>query len=205
MSGSEQEIGAKWMKSLVMEFACAIRATTLLPGAVLAAGIMAGCVSTTEAPVGLTAAPSAAVGQNPDATIVAGLVPDRAPPVAIGDEIGFSISANADAYGHLYLLNASGRVFVLVENLPLPANVQVRYPGDHAEYALRAQPPAGVERVVLLVTKHRFAGFSQGAAASGPVQIAVDARRFVSDLNAAARQLPDEDWTVVETRLQIIG
>ena len=201
MCGSELMKNAAPVKALAQM----LRRALLLPGALLAAGLASGCVGTAQSPVGLTAAPSAVVDQNPDATIVAGIVPDRAPPVAIGDNIGLKLSASADAYGHLYLMNASGRVFVLVENLRLPANVQVRYPEDNAGQTLRAQPPAGVERVVLLVTRHRFAGFSQGAAASGPVQIAVGAREFVSDLNAATRQLPKEDWTIMETRLQIIG
>ena len=177
----------------------------VLPVAVLAAGFLGGCVGTTQGSAGFTAAPEMALAHNPNSTIAAGIVPDRAPPVAIGDELGFRVSANGDAYGHLYLINASGRVFVLVENLRLPANAQIRFPRDSANLMFRAQPPAGVERVVLLATRHRFAGFSQGTAAGGPVQIAAEAREFVSELNAALGRLPEEDWTIAETHIEVIG
>ena len=167
--------------------------------------VVAGCNATMPAPVGLTAAPESSVVYNPDATFSAGIAPNRAPPVMIGDALGFQLSSSQDGYGHLYLLNASDEVWVLAENLRLQANAQGIYPPLDGGFVLRATPPAGVERVLLLVTRHPFVGFGRGAAAQGPVQLPLRAAEFLGDLNAATRGLREDAWVVVETRVEIVA
>ena len=166
---------------------------------------VAGCQATMPDPVGLTAAPEAAVSHNAAAAFAAGIAPDRAPPVVVGDAIGFRLSASTDGYGHLYLLNATDDVWVLAENLRLPAHAQRAFPPADGGFVLRATPPAGVDRVLLLVTRHPFAGFAGGAAAQGPVQLPVRAARFVADLNAATGGLREDAWVVAETRVEIVA
>lgn len=171
----------------------------------LAAVVVAGCKTTMPAPDGLTAAPDSSVVYNRDAAFSAGIAPNRAPPVTIGDTLGFQMSSSQDGYGHLYLLNASDEVWVLAENLRLQANAQGIFPPLDGGFALRATPPAGVERVLLLVTRHPFVGFGRGTAAQGPVQLPLRAAAFVADLNAATRGLREDAWVVVETRVEIVA
>ena len=171
---------------------------------VAVAGAIAGCTGTMPSPVGMTAAPTASVVYNAAAPFSVGIVPDRAPPVRIGDELGFTLSSSEAGYGHLYLLTASGAVLVLAENMPLAAGAQTAFPQPDAGFRFRAQPPAGVERLLFLATRQPFAGFGGGAAAAGPVQVAVDAHAFVSRLNEATGRLPERSWALAETRIEIV-
>ena len=141
-------------------------------GALAAAVVLAGCAATdTMMPPGAdtpTASAPIAVAHNPTPPFSAGVVPTTPPPHRLGDEVGFTMTTNATGFGHLYLLNASGKVVALVENLPVAAGVASGFPSPGSGMKLRASPPAGTERVLFLVTRERFAGFSGGAAASAP-------------------------------------
>ena len=163
---------------------------------------LGGCVATRPSPTELTAAPEMSVNYNAEAPFSVGIVPSRAPPVRIGDELGFTLSASETGYGHLYLLNASGGVLVLAENLTVIGGAQTMFPAPGSGFTFRASPPAGVDRVVLLMTRQPFRGFGGGA--GGPVQIPVKARKFIADLNAATGQLPAQGWILVETRVEIV-
>ena len=169
---------------------------------ITAAVLLGGCAGTMPAPVGLTAAPQTAVVYNTASPFSVGVVPNRAPPVRIGDELGFTLSASAGGYGHLYLLNASGGVLVLAENIPVAGGAQTAFPPPGGGFIFRASPPAGVERVLFLVTQQPFAGFGDGA--SGPVQLPVRAHEFVMNLNVATGKLPRQGWVVAETRIEIV-
>ena len=161
-----------------------------------------GCGVTMPALEGLTAAPELAVALNDEAPFSAGIIPNRAPPVRIGDELGFMLSASDTGYGHLYLLNASGGVLVLAENMLVAGGAQTAFPAPGSGFTFRASPPAGVERVLFLVTRQPFRGFGRGA--SGPVQLPVQARDFIMELNEATGQLPGQGWAVTETRVEIV-
>lgn len=161
-----------------------------------------GCAGPIPAVQGMTAAPEMAVALNDEAPFAVGIIPNRAPPVRIGDELGFMLSASQTGYGHLYLINASGGVLVLVENLPVAGGAQTVFPAPGSTFTLRASPPAGVERVVFLMTRQPFRGFGGGA--SGPVQIPVRAQDFIGSLNAATGQLPEQGWVLAETRVEIV-
>lgn len=176
-----------------------------LPVALMAAAVaLAGCGTTMPAPSGLTAAPMAAVAYNRDAAFSVGVAPDRAPPVRLGEALGFSLSSSADSYGDLYLLSASGGVLALAENLPLAAGAQTAFPLPEAAFVFRASPPAGVERVLFLATRQPFAGFAGDAADAGPVQLPIRAQAFVERLNAATAALPAGGWALAEERIEIV-
>lgn len=163
---------------------------------------ISGCVATTPTVQDLTAAPEMAVALNDQAPFSAGIIPNRAPPVRIGDELGFLLSASETGYGHLYLLNASGGVLVLAENLLVAGGAQTAFPTPGSGFTFRANPPAGTERVLFLMTRQPFRGFGGGA--NSPVQIPVQARDFIMELNSATGQLPGQGWVVAETRVEIV-
>ena len=169
-------------------------------GALAAAAMLAGCVpSGTKPTPGLVA-----VVHNPTPPFSAGVFATKAPPHRLGDEIGFALTTNTTGYGHLYLLNASGTVVALVENAPVAAGVPATFPSPGGAYKLRASPPAGTERVLFLVTRSPFAGFSGGAAASAPVTLGLGAGAFVTSLNAVTAGFAADSWALAETRLEVL-
>lgn len=164
---------------------------------------LGGCVPTPPKPTGLTAAPHVAVAHNAAAPFSVGVIPNRAPPVRIGDVLAFVLSANATGYGHLYLLNASGGVLVLGENLPVSADQQLVFPAPGGPFVFRATPPAGVERIIFMMTRQPFRGFGGGA--SGPVQLPMQPEDFIGDLNKATGQLPRQEWALAEARVEVVS
>ena len=171
----------------------------------LATFLLSGCTPRMPAPPGLTAAAHTGVTYNSAAPFSVGVIPTNAPPVRIGEEVGFRLSTSRDGYGQVYLLNASGAVLVLAQNLPLKDGVERVFPALEDGFRFRASPPAGVERVLLLVTRQPFVGFNVGSPSGGPVQLSIRAHDFIIELNAATALLPDQDWALVENRVEIIA
>ena len=180
-----------------------LRRPVVALGIALAAAFGLGsCAARMPAPIGLTAAPATPVVYNPSAAFSVGVVPNRAPPVRIGDEVGFTLSASEPGYGHLYLLNASGAVLVLAENLDVPEGAQTIVPAPGSGFTFRANPPPGVERILFLVTRQPFRGFAGGM--EGPVQLPATAREFIMGLNAATAKLPVTGWALAEARIEVV-
>lgn len=153
------------------------------------------------------AAPASVVAANNAASFAVGIVPTQAPPVRIGTPVSFQMASSAAGFGHLYLINASGNVLAMAENLPIAANAPVLYPNPGGGVTLRATPPAGTERVVLLVTRQPFAGFggTGGATSTQPRMLALTPAAFIEKLNTATSALVRESWAIAEERLQIIN
>ena len=166
----------------------------------LAAG---GCRSSSHRPAG---AGDVAVAANPASAFAVGVTPTAAPPVSVGTPVGFRVSSSETGFGHLYLINADGGVTMLAENLPVAAGAQVEYPRPGDGITIRATPPLGVDRVILLVTRQPFVGFAgnQGSTLTRPVALASTAEAFLGDFNEATGSLPAASWAVAETRVQVV-
>ena len=170
-----------------------------------ALALAAGCQSTPTGPVAV--APDVNVSANPAAAFAVGVVPTAAPPIRIGMPIGFRLSSSLAGVGHLYLINATGSVTVLAENLPLAAGSQRDFPDPAAGFTVTATQPAGINRVILLVTLNPFAGFAntQGASLGSPVALTLAAEEFLRRLDNATGDLPEASWATAETRVQVVG
>ena len=144
---------------------------------------------------------------NPAAPFAVGVVPTSAPPIRVGTPIGFRLSSSLAGRGHLYLINATGTVTVLAENLPLAAGLQFDFPGPAAGFAVTATQPAGINRLILLVTLDPFRGFAntQGATLASPVPLTLAAEEFLRRLDDATEGLPEASWATAETRVQVVG
>ena len=179
-----------------------------LTGSLVLSGVLAmaaGCRATTSGPV--VVAGNVNVNGNPAAPFAVGVVPTFAPPIRIGTPIGFRLSSSLAGLGHLYLINATGTVTVLAENLPLAAGSQIAFPGPDAGYTVTATPPAGINRLILVVTLRPFAGFAntQGASLMRPVPLTLSAEQFLRQLNDATEYLLAGSWATDETRVQVVG
>ena len=181
----------------------AVRAGALAAAVVLVAA--AGCRSAGNGV--LVGGGGVDVAANDAPAFAVGVAPTMAPPVAVGMPIGFRLSSNEAGFGHLYLINADGGVMMLAENLPVAAGAQLEYPRPGDGIAIRASLPAGVDRVVLLVTRQPFVGFagSQGSTTViRPAVLASTAEAFLRRLNRATEQMPPASWAVAETRVQVV-
>lgn len=164
-----------------------------------------GCRSTPTRPVAVAA--DVTVSTNPAAPFAVGVVPTSAPPIRIGTPIGFRLSSSLAGVGHLYLINAVGGVTVLAENLPVAAGSQLDFPDPVAGFTVTATRPAGINRVILLVTLAQFTGFAntQGASLRSPVPLTLGAEEFLRRLDDATGSLPEASWATDEVRVQVVG
>ena len=183
------------------------RFRTLMGGLALVGVLVCGaaCRSTPTRPVAV--AGDVNVSDNPAAPFAVGVVPTFAPPIRVGTPIGFRLSSSLAGLGHLYLIDATGTVTVLAENLPLAAGAQTGFPGPAAGFTVTATQPAGINRVILLVTLDPFGGFAnaQGLPLGSPVPLTLAAEEFLRRLDDATEDLPGASWATAETRVQVVG
>ena len=190
------------------------RGDALRIGVLAATVALAGCagmadpMSPASGPPPATApqtASQAAVAQNPAAPFTAAVTPIGSFPLRLGDPISFALSTSTAGHGHLYILNTSGTVVALAENLPVAPGAPVLFPAPDAGFTIRAHPPVGANRVLFLVTQQPFQGFGGAGAAGALATLAVPADVFVAQLNAATARLAGNGWTLAETRLEVVA
>ena len=175
-----------------------------------------GCWALAAAIVALTAAcgsrsgsPSVVSGPLPGAGVPAfdvALEPTVSLPVQVGAAVGLRFTSSVGGFGHLYLINADGSVVSLAENWALTPGVAATFPGPGVE--LRASPPPGRERIILLVTVQPFAGpaASAGQPLRRPVQLAAvgGADAFLTEFARTMNGLSAGSWAATETYVQVV-
>ena len=88
--------------------------------------------------------------------------------------------------------------------MPLAAG-SVDYPSSAHGFTLAASQPVGVNRVILLVTRQPFEGFSGEATLTSPVSLALRADEFVTELGRATVLLPRTSWVTDEIEIRVVG
>ena len=143
--------------------------------------------------------------ENYSARFSISLVPAVPLPIRIGATLGFNVSSSTAGYYSLYLIDPVGEVWVLAENMPLPAG-SVVYPSPPAQnFTLAAAEPLGINRAILLVTRDPFRGFSGNDTLTRAVSLAIRGGTFVSQLNAALSTLPPADWVTDEITVRVVA
>ncbi len=146
-----------------------------------------------------------AVVENRSAPFSISLVPAVPIPIRIGTNLAFSVSSSTAGYYGLYLIDPLGEVWVLAENLPLPAG-SMTYPSAPAQnFTLAAAEPLGLNRVILLVTRDPVRGFSGNDTMTRAVSLAIRGGAFVSQLNAVLATLPTSDWATDEITVRVVA
>ena len=131
------------------------------------------------------------------------LVPTVPVPIRLDTMLGFRLSSSTAGYGSLYVIDPSYRVQVLAENLPVAAG-SLEYPSSQG-FTLRASQPVGFNRAIMLVTRQPFPGFASDATVTTPVELAIDGRDFVRQLNRGTLVLPRLSWAADEVCLRVVG
>ena len=132
------------------------------------------------------------------------LVPTVPVPIRVGTSLGFRVSSSTAGYANLYLIDPLGQVSVLAENLPVAAG-SIEYPSPSHGFTLAASQPVGVNRVVLLVTREPFDGFSGQATLVTPVSLALQGNEFLSQLGRGTALLSRASWVTDEIQIRVVG
>jgi hypothetical protein len=121
--------------------------------------------------------------------------------LSIGEPLRFRMASLAcEGYGQLYVLSASGRSQLWLENVRLRTGQPIYYPSPGL--IVRAAPPAGDETVLFVVTRSPFHGF-----VGGPSTTPFDLQYTHDGLRAAIQErldaMPRSDWAIAEVSVRV--
>lgn len=97
------------------------------------------------------------------------LMPVGPSTLVIGEPMRFRMVSLADGFGHLYVLSASGRTQLWLENIPLRAGEPLRYP--LRGQIVRATAPTGEETLIFAASRQPIDGFTGHGATSTAVDL----------------------------------
>lgn len=124
------------------------------------------------------------------------------PVVRIGAPINFELGSSVDGFAHIYVVSASGRVQVWMENVPIPA-------GRHKVFPTRGQitaaPPAGRDDIVLVVTRERIKGFLGHGPTRTPRDLDYDPASFKLAVREKFEDLPRRNWGYARALVQVVN
>jgi hypothetical protein len=125
-----------------------------------------------------------------------------APVVPVGAPVGFEVSSSINGFGHIYVLSASGRVQVWMENVPIAAGERLRFP--IGGQSIEAAAPAGREDLMLIVTRDRIDGFIGHKTTRTPRLLDYSHEAFKRALTAKFADLPHRQWGYARTSVQVV-
>ena len=125
-----------------------------------------------------------------------------APVVAVGAPISFEVGSSVKGFGHIYVIGASGRVQVWVENMPISAGQRLVFPTGRM--GIRAAAPAGREELILIVTRHRIDGFLGFDTTSTPRELSYEPHAFKRALTEMFIDRPHREWGYARTSVQVV-
>jgi hypothetical protein len=122
--------------------------------------------------------------------------------VPVGAPVSFEVSSSINGFGHIYVLSASGRVQVWMENVPIAAGQRLRFPVGGQ--GIEAAAPAGREDLMLIVTRDRIDGFIGSEATRTPRLLDYSHEAFKRALTAKFADLPHRHWGYARASVQVI-
>jgi hypothetical protein len=123
--------------------------------------------------------------------------------VPIGGWINFRVSSSVSGYGHLYVMSASGRAQVWLENVPIVAGQRLVFPVGSV--GIKAAAPAGREDLMLIVTKQRIDGFFGYDTTRSPTVVDHDHKSFKAALTAKFINMSKRQWGFARTSVRVVG
>jgi hypothetical protein len=124
--------------------------------------------------------------------------------VPVGNWINFRISSSVTGYGHIYVMSASGKAQVWMENVPIIGGRRLVFPVG-SRLGIQAQPPAGREDLMLIVTRKRIKGFFGYETTRTPSTLEdYDHKSFKAALTAKFIKLPKHQWNFARTSVRVV-
>ncbi len=133
--------------------------------------------------------------------IVVSLIPVGSSVLPVGTPVGFKLMSSAAGYAHLYVLDASGKSQIWLENVPIRSRQPLVYPRQGL--VVRASPPAGDDTLIFVVSRQPIGGFGGAARTETPADAQISAAAFRGALSARMAALPRGDWVFTETRVRV--
>jgi hypothetical protein len=124
------------------------------------------------------------------------------PVVRIGMPINFQLGSSVKGFAHVYVVSASGRVQVWMENVPIDAGEHVLFP---TRGSIKAAPPAGRDDIVLIVTKDRINGFVGYRTTRTPRDLNYNPVAFKRAVRDRFTDLPRRDWGYARTLVRVVN
>jgi hypothetical protein len=125
-----------------------------------------------------------------------------APVVPVGAPVSFEVYSSIKGFGHIYVLSASGRVQVWMENVPIAAGQRLTFPIGGP--GIEAAAPAGREDLMLVVTRERIDGFIGYEATRTPRLLDYSPAAFKRALTTKFIDLPHRQWGYARTSVQVV-
>ena len=116
------------------------------------------------------------------------LMPIGPSTLAIGQPLRFRMVATTNGFGSLYVLSASGRTQLWLENVRLRAGRPISYP--RAGNIVRAAAPAGDETIVFVASRNRIDGFAGTGATTAPLDLQYTHEGFRAALHKSSARPP---------------
>ena len=130
------------------------------------------------------------------------LLPVGGSEVSIGRPVRFEIKSNRDGFTHLFVVSASGRVQLWMENAPVTAKLALRYPSSGV--TIEATAPEGCDRLLLIFSRYRLNGFTGRATVKIPRDLDLDESEFQRDLESMMADYPRADWTWTTASVEVV-
>jgi hypothetical protein len=121
--------------------------------------------------------------------------------VRIGRPVSFDIRTNVNGYAHMYVVSASGRAQVWLENVPISAGRNIRFP---ARGSITAEPPVGRDDIVLIVTRDRIEGFLGWGSTRTPRVVGYNPAAFRDAVRDKFEDMPRREWNYDRTVVQVV-
>ena len=121
--------------------------------------------------------------------------------IGIGTPLRFQMVSLSSGYGHLYVINASGRTQVWLENVKLTAGRPIRYP--LRGLTVRAAAPAGDEQVIFVASRDPINGFVGQGSTTQPIELQVNAEGLRAQIQQKMGDRARGDWAFAEITVRV--
>ena len=120
--------------------------------------------------------------------------------LSIGQPLRFRMVSLSEGYGQLYVLSASGRSQLWLENVRLHAGQPINYP--RPGFTVRAAPPAGDETVLFVASRTPIRGFVVDTSAT-PFDLQYTHEGLRSAIQERLDAMPRSDWAIAEVSVRV--
>ena len=139
--------------------------------------------------------------RRPTRAVQVSLMPIGSSTITIGQPLRFKMVSLADGFGHLYVLSASGRTQLWLENIRIHAGRPIGYPTSGK--IVRAAAPAGDETVIFVASRKPIDGFAGVGSTLTPVDLQLSHEGFRAAIEQKFNGISRENWAFAEIRVRV--
>lgn len=129
------------------------------------------------------------------------LMPVGPSTIAIGTPLRFKLVSLTDGFGHLYVLSASGRTQLWLENVRVRAGQPLRYP--RPGQIVRASAPPGDETVIFVTSLDRIDGLAGKGVTTTPLDLQLTHEGLRTGIQGKFGDMPRENWAFAEVKIRV--